>query len=101
MDTIKVNFIQDRHLLIPAFLELRGLVKQHIDSFNYLINYDIKDIVKAPSNCMIKSDYDSNFYLKYTDIRILTPCIEEDCVLYSLTPHECRIRDITYAAPIM
>ena len=80
---------------------MRGLVKQHIDSFNYLINYDIKEIVKAPSNCMIKSDFDTNFYLKYTDIRVLTPCIEEDCVLSPLTPHECRIRDLTYAGPIM
>lgn len=101
MSDIKVKTIQDRHLLIPAFLEMRGLVKQHIDSFNYFINYDIKEIVKAPSNCIIKSDYDTNFYLKYTDIRILSPSIEEDCIQSSLTPYECRIRGITYSAPIM
>ena len=92
---------ESREKLIPAFLELRGLVKQHIDSFDFFINKDIKDIVAAPSNCKITSDYDPNFYLKYTDIRILTPCIEEDFIVSQLTPHECRLRDLTYSAPIM
>ncbi|OMJ79016.1 hypothetical protein SteCoe_21047 [Stentor coeruleus] len=95
-----MDYLKDRHLLIPAFLELRGLVKQHIDSFNYFINIDIKEIVKSPSNNIIKSDYDCNFYLKYTDIRVKTPCIQENLVISTLTPHECRIRDLTYAAPI-
>lgn len=93
--------LKDRHLLIPAFLELRGLVKQHIDSFNYFINTDIKEIVNSPSNCIIRSDFDGNFYLKYTDIRVLTPSIDEDCIVSQLTPHECRIRDLTYSAPIL
>lgn len=94
---------KEKWKLIPAFLKLRGLVKQHIDSFNYFINVDIKKIVKAKSNCLIKSDSNPNFYLKYKDVRIGFPRMEEDWALAEneLTPHECRTRDLTYSAPIL
>jgi DNA-directed RNA polymerase III subunit RPC2 len=42
-----VKEIRDKWKLVPAFLKVKGLVKQHIDSFNYFINEDIKHIVKA------------------------------------------------------
>jgi DNA-directed RNA polymerase III subunit RPC2 len=32
---------------VPAFLKVKGLVKQHIDSFNYFCTDDIRNIVKA------------------------------------------------------
>jgi len=88
---------------VPAFLRLRGLVKQHIDSFNYFINREIKEIVRA--NALITSDVvgdetAQNFYFKFTDIHVGNPVVEEECVLHSLTPQECRVRDMTYAAPI-
>jgi DNA-directed RNA polymerase III subunit RPC2 len=38
--------------------------------------------------------------LKFTDINIEKPKIEEDCESYMLYPNECRIRDLTYAATI-
>lgn len=42
-----IKKIEDKWKLIPAFLRLRGLVKQHIDSFNFFINIDMKNIVIA------------------------------------------------------
>ena len=98
-----IKSIDEKWKLIPAYLKIRGLVKQHIDSYNYFINVDIKNIVKAKSNCMIKSDSNPNFYMRYKDIRIGEPKIEEDFALAEslLTPHECRIRDLTYSAPIL
>lgn len=47
---------------MPAFLEGKGLVKQHIDSFNYFINVEIKKIIKA--NEKVLSDADPLFYVK-------------------------------------
>jgi DNA-directed RNA polymerase III subunit RPC2 len=41
---------------------VKGLVKQHIDSFNYFVETDIKKIVQA--NEIITSDIDPNFFLK-------------------------------------
>ena len=94
-----IKNIKDKWKLVPAFLRLRGLVKQHIDSFNYFINVDIKKMVAA--NQMIYSDHPNHkdYYLKFTDIRIGMPMIEEDFKQH-LTPNECRIRDLTYSAPI-
>ncbi|KAF3854660.1 hypothetical protein F7725_022715 [Dissostichus mawsoni] len=51
-----VDTIEEKWKLLPAFLKVKGLVKQHIDSFNYFINVEIKKIMKA--NEKITSDAD-------------------------------------------
>ena len=33
--------LQEKWRLLPAFLKVKGLVKQHIDSFNYFINSEV------------------------------------------------------------
>lgn len=60
--TAPIKTIEDKFKLLPAFLKIRGLVKQHIESFNYLITHEIKKIVKA--NERVTCDTDPNFYLK-------------------------------------
>jgi DNA-directed RNA polymerase III subunit RPC2 len=84
-------------------LKVKGLIKQHIDSFNFFIEVELKNIVKA--NKRVTSDVDGKFFLEYTDIRVLKPnrADEEDAPHggSSITPHECRLRDMTYAAPIV
>ncbi|XP_027049926.1 DNA-directed RNA polymerase III subunit RPC2-like, partial [Pocillopora damicornis] len=77
----------------------KGLVKQHIDSFNYFINVDIKKIVKA--NEKITTDADPVWYLKYLNIYVGSPDVEESFnITKPISPHECRLRDMTYSAPI-
>lgn len=94
-----IDTAQDKWNLLPAFLKVKGLVKQHIDSFNYFVNTDIKKIVRA--NQKILSEVDPDFYLKYLDIRVGTPKRKDvNSFSQSITPHECRLRDLTYAAPI-
>jgi DNA-directed RNA polymerase beta subunit len=44
-------------------LKVKGLVKQHIDSFNFFVEHEIKEIVKA--NKRVGSDVDGNFYLEF------------------------------------
>ncbi len=84
---------------MPAFLKIKGLVKQHIDSFNYFINEDIKKIVQA--NDKVTSDADPSFYLKYLDVRVGQPDVDDGFnITKNTTPHECRLRDMTYSAPI-
>jgi DNA-directed RNA polymerase III subunit RPC2 len=92
--------LKDKWLLLPAFLKVKGLVKQHIDSFNYFVNVDIKNIVKA--NNKVTSDVDPRFWLKYTDINVGFPDRNDmEAIDKRVTPNECRLRDITYAAPII
>lgn len=75
-------------------------MKQHIDSFNYFVDVDIKNILKA--NNKVTSDVDPRFWLKYTDITIGLPDrTDPDAIDKSVTPHECRLRDTTYSAPIL
>lgn len=94
--------VKEKWRLLPYFLELRGLVKQHIDSFNYFTNVDIKKIIRAKSNCFVRSDADPKFFLQYLDIRIGEPSVDEDAFMKTpVTPHQCRLRDRTYSAPIL
>ena len=122
---------QEKWKLLPAFLQLRGLVKQHIDSYNYFLTVELKQILMAnqkvsthaettesaqrhrnrqnahalPVLCclsfQVHCDSDPHFFLKYTDIRVGAPSVEEELIISKTTPNECRLRDMTYAAPIL
>lgn len=99
--TDPIDTAKDKWNLLPAFLKVKGLVKQHIDSFNYFVEHEIKDIVKA--NREVTSDVDSNFKLEYTDVYVGNPerlDYDNRRSVNEITPNECRLRDMTYAAPI-
>ena len=95
-----IKTLKDKFELLPAFLKVRGLVRQHIDSFNYLINEEIKKIIHAKANEKVTCDTDPNFYLRYTNIHVGKPSVEEDYIVEDITPQQCRLRDMTYAAPV-
>jgi DNA-directed RNA polymerase III subunit RPC2 len=62
--TDPINTAEDKWTLLPAFLKVKGLVKQHIDSYNYFVNVELKKIVKA--NERVVSDVDPQFFLRYS-----------------------------------
>ena len=97
-----IDTARDKWNLLPAFLKVKGLVKQHIDSFNYFIDYELRNILRA--NQWIRSDVDDRFWFKYIDIRVGRPnrYVEDNNPQQksTVTPNECRLRDMTYAAPI-
>ncbi|CAA0827404.1 nuclear RNA polymerase C2 [Striga hermonthica] len=88
----------EKFQLVPEFLKVRGLVKQHLDSFNYFVRTQIKKIVQA--NDLITSKIDPNIYLRYKDVRIGEPSLLADGSVDQLNPQRCRLSDLTYAAPI-
>ena len=93
-----INTVQEKWRLLPCFLQTRGLVQQHIDSFNHFISKDLNTIMS--NNNIVYSDVDPKFFLKFTNIRVLYPesYDAQIGVTRALTPHECRLREITYAA---
>lgn len=94
-----VGNLEDKWKLLPAFLKARGLFRQHIDSFNHFVQKEIKEIMLANQEWRCKSE--SRFYWRYTDIRIGQPEVVTGVKLVEkLTPQECRLRNVTYAAPI-
>ncbi|KAL9691069.1 hypothetical protein QQ045_011486 [Rhodiola kirilowii] len=86
----------DKFQLVPEFLKVRGLVKQHLDSFDYFVKVGIKKIVRA--NQRIQATSDPGLFLRYKDVRIGKPVDSED---KPVTPHMCRQANLTYAAPII
>lgn len=62
--TEPIKALKDKYELLPAFLRVRGLVRQHIDSFNYFINHEMRNIIHAKGNERVTCDTDPNFYLK-------------------------------------
>jgi DNA-directed RNA polymerase III subunit RPC2 len=60
--TDPINTAEDKWNLLPAFLKVKGLIKQHIDSFNYFIESELRNIVKA--NRRVTSDVDQKWWLE-------------------------------------
>lgn len=44
MRTLKIweIFSKEKWKLVPAYLKVKGLIKQHLDSFNYFTNVEVK-----------------------------------------------------------
>lgn len=100
-DDAPIGSLKDKWRLLPHFLRLRSLLRQHIDSFDHFVNVEMKQIVQSPSACEIRSDHDPKFYLRYTDCWVGEPSVQEDAYnLQSITPFQCRLRDISYSAPL-
>ncbi|OAG41828.1 hypothetical protein AYO21_03831 [Fonsecaea monophora] len=105
--TDPIDTARDKWNLLPAFLKVKGLVKQHVDSFNHFVDVELKKIIDAEP--IITSDIDPRFYVKYENIYIGKPCRNDEMEKFQLkefrestvTPNECRLRDLTYAAPIL
>ena len=100
-DDAPIGSLKEKWRMLPHFLQLRGLLRQHIDSFNHFVSVELRQIVQSPSNSELRSDYDPKFYLKYTDCWVGEPSIEEDSYASTqATPFQCRLRDCTYSAPV-
>eukprot|EP00429_Kryptoperidinium_foliaceum_P095383 CAMPEP_0176186648 /NCGR_PEP_ID=MMETSP0121_2-20121125/1979_1 /TAXON_ID=160619 /ORGANISM="Kryptoperidinium foliaceum, Strain CCMP 1326" /LENGTH=1173 /DNA_ID=CAMNT_0017525141 /DNA_START=50 /DNA_END=3571 /DNA_ORIENTATION=- len=96
----QVPTMSDKWRLVDLFMEYKGLVTQHIDSYNHFVRVGLKDIMSASSNVEIRSDSDPKWFLKYEHITVGRPCKKEDMCMTETSPHMCRLRDFTYSAPI-
>ena len=53
------------------------------------------------SNAVVRCDADKDFFLRWDSVRLGRPCVRTSMATHSITPQECRLRDITYAAPLL
>ncbi len=89
---------EDRWALMKAFIDEKGLVRQHLDSFNDFLVNGIKEIIKENS---IVTTSDPNVYVVIKDVEIGEPQFKEvEGTVVEVTPMMCRIRNLTYSAPI-
>lgn len=94
------GLLAEKWRLLPEFLHARGLVKQHIKSYDHLISVELQKILEA--NREVRSEHSPSFFVKYTKIRIGRPEFKEESGVTNdtITPMECRTRNLTYSAPI-
>jgi len=86
--------------LIKHFLEEKGLVRQHIDSYNEFIETGLQAIVDETGEIPIEIE-DYPLKIKLGKIEIGTPRVTEvDGSERQIFPTEARIRNLTYAAPL-
>ncbi|EPY35525.1 DNA-directed RNA polymerase III subunit RPC2 [Strigomonas culicis] len=89
--------------MLPALLKMRGILNHHLASFDHLINVELRQILLNESNIEIKSSVDPDFVIRYTNIRVKSPqdIVGHGQVRRLITPHECRIRDLTYRGDML
>ena len=98
---------EDASLLLKAFFKEKGLVRQHLDSFNEFIDHGLQEVIDEVGEISI--DIPENPYkVKLGQIWIIDPqtritgpyAIEVDGIKHEIYPLEARLRNLTYAAPI-
>jgi DNA-directed RNA polymerase subunit B len=86
--------------LIKHFLDEKGLVRQHVDSYNEFIESGLQAIVDETAEIPIEIE-DYPLKIKLGKIEIGTPRVTEvDGSERQIFPTEARIRNLTYAAPL-
>ncbi|KAK9929707.1 hypothetical protein M0R45_026795 [Rubus argutus] len=88
----------DKFALLPELLKVRGIVREHLDSFNYFVNTGIKRIVRANDRIVCRED--PRIYIRFLDVEIGNASVTRDGVTDEVAPHTCRLSDVTYSAPI-
>jgi DNA-directed RNA polymerase III subunit RPC2 len=94
-----VKRLNDKWRLVPSYLKVRGLVRQHIDSFDNFLRVEMQKIVIA--NREVKSTADGKTVISYNDIRVGLPNAEMGYEqIREIVPNQCRLQDMTYSAPV-
>ncbi|MHA1698426.1 MAG: DNA-directed RNA polymerase subunit B, partial [Promethearchaeota archaeon] len=84
--------------LLKAFFKEKGLVRQHLDSYNDFIEHQLQEIVDEAGEVLPDIP---GFQIKFGRIKIGVPQIREaDGAIKEITPYEARVRNLTYASDI-
>jgi len=91
---------EDLWEVMRAFIEDEGLVQHHLRSYNYFVKEGLRELIKSLGDLEIRTKY-GTLTLKMRNPEIGKPVIEEidGTVIENVTPMECRLRNLTYAAP--
>ena len=92
---------EDLFYALKAFFEEKGLVRQHLDSYNDFVEHGLKEVIKGVGELEIDLP-DRPYKIVFGDVRVDRPCVRDidTMELRPIFPMEARLRDLTYAAPI-
>lgn len=97
--------------VISKYFDVKGLVGQQVDSFNEFISFTIQEMVDDNGEISVTSEnqYRGNqinqnqctCIIKFAHVYIAAPILyEADGEAREFYPHEARLRQLTYSAPI-
>ncbi len=97
----------DLLLLQKSFFKEKGLVRQHLDSYNKFIDHGIQEVVDETGEIDIQIP-ESPYKIKLGQLWIIDPqskisgpyVTEVDGTKHEIYPMEARFRNLTYAAPL-
>ncbi len=88
----------DKWIILKSLFDEKGLVRQHLDSYNNFIEYEMQIIVDESGEVIPDIP---GFKIKFGKIKIGVPKVREaDGATMEITPIEARIRELSYAADI-
>ena len=98
---------EETNLLLRSFFREKGLVRQHLDSFNEFIDHGLQEVVDEVGEIPIEVP-ESPYKVKLGQVWIIDPqtritgpyMTEVDGTKHEIYPMEARLRNLTYAAPI-
>src|SRR4030067_888319 len=98
---------EDIHILLKTFFNEKGLVKQHLDSYNEFIDHGLQEVVDEVGEIPIEVP-ESPYKVKLGQIWVIDPqsrktgpyVTEVDGTKHEIYPMEARLRNLAYAAPI-
>ncbi len=87
----------DKHIIVKKYLEEHSLVESNVTSFNNFLEKRMQEIVNEIAETIVNEDFE----ITLGKIEIGKPkVIEADGSSSLITPHEAKIRGLTYAAPV-
>ncbi len=90
--------MQNTWPLVESFFEEKGLVRQHLDSYNNFIERGIQQVIDEIGGIDLDIE---GVDVKFGQIGIGKPSVEEaDGSRPEIFPNEARLRDLSYTAPI-
>jgi DNA-directed RNA polymerase subunit B len=98
---------EDTRLLLKAFFNDKGLVRQHLDSYNEFIDHGLQEVVGEVAEIPIEVP-DNPYKVKLGQIWVIDPqsritgpyVTEVDGTKHEVHPMETRLRNLAYSAPI-
>ena len=98
---------EDIHILLKSFFNEKGLVRQHLDSYNEFIDHGLQEVVDEVGEIAIEVP-ESPYKVRLGQIWVIDPqsritgpyVTEVDGTKHEIYPMEARLRNLAYAAPI-
>ncbi|MFQ5762426.1 MAG: DNA-directed RNA polymerase subunit B'', partial [Candidatus Bathyarchaeia archaeon] len=85
--------------LTEAFIKQEGLVRQHLNSYNYFVDRGLQEIINEVGGIEIEAG--TKYKIKFGKVDIGKPkIVEVDGSDHEVYPTEARIRNLSYAAPL-